>query len=436
MTDSAPSSLPPSPAGKTSPWRRGKKIAVALLKIAIVGGAFAYLLRNGQLDFSKIQSQFAHPGWVFAGVAGAFLPMVSSFYRQLLLLRALGIACYQYRDTLRIGFIGCFFSTFMPGAVGGDVIKAGYFIRDTRETAKSLASVLVDRVMGLFGLLVVGGAAIALAREQVMNAPNLHQIAVVVFGAIAALVLAAAGGLVALLRGRGAALKFLALTALLIGAGGWWIWRGAGYEWQIIRAPEEELTAALAGILLRCRFILAAAIAALVVALLAVATVPSCQPGRRLSNFIHSRVPGGAALMRFVEALLIFRNDLAALGYALLLSVGQQTVNICSIYFISRAIVLPAAPGVFDIFFAAPLASIANTLPVPGGGLGVGEAVFAGVLSLCQDGAGNAIVGGATIFLAWRIWTVLLSFMGGLPYYLRGKKEIAGVAGRELRVEG
>ncbi|GHS94791.1 hypothetical protein FACS1894139_17980 [Planctomycetales bacterium] len=432
MTDISPES-PTLPAVKTSPWRRGKKIVVALLKIAIVGGAFAYLLRNGQLDFGKIQSQFAHPGWVFAGIVGAFLPMVSSFYRQLLLLRALGIACYQYRDTLRIGFIGCFFSTFMPGAVGGDVIKAGYFIRDTRETAKSLASVLVDRVMGLFGLLVVGGAAIALAREQVMNAPDLHQIAVVVFGVIAALVLAAAGGLLALLRGRGAALKFLALTALLIGVGGWWIWRGAGYEWQIIRTSAAE-TAALAGILLRCRFILAAAIA-LIAALLAVAIVPSCQPGRRLSNFIHSRVPGGAALMRFVEALLIFRNDLAALGYALLLSVGQQTVNICSIYFISRAIVLPAAPGVFDIFFAAPLASIANTLPVPGGGLGVGEAVFAGVLSLCQDGAGNAIVGGATIFLAWRLWTVLLSFTGGLPYYLRGKKEIADVAGSELKVK-
>ncbi|GHV21927.1 hypothetical protein AGMMS49959_11860 [Planctomycetales bacterium] len=432
MTDISPES-PALPAVKTSPWRRGKKIVVALLKIAIVGGAFAYLLRNGQLDFGKIQSQFAHPGWVFAGIVGAFLPMVSSFYRQLLLLRALGIACYQYRDTLRIGFIGCFFSTFMPGAVGGDVIKAGYFIRDTRETAKSLASVLVDRVMGLFGLLVVGGAAIALAREQVMNAPDLHQIAVVVFGVIAALVLAAAGGLLALLRGRGAALKFLALTALLIGVGGWWIWRGAGYEWQIIRTSAVE-TAALAGILLRCRFILAAAIA-LIAALLAVAIVPSCQPGRRLSNFIHSRVPGGAALMRFVEALLIFRNDLAALGYALLLSVGQQTVNICSIYFISRAIVLPAVPGVFDIFFAAPLASIANTLPVPGGGLGVGEAVFAGVLSLCQDGAGNAIVGGATIFLAWRLWTVLLSFTGGLPYYLRGKKEIADVAGSELKVK-
>jgi len=48
-----------------------------------------------------------------------------------------------------------FFSTFLPGAVGGDLVRSGYIIRAARGRASTgLLSLLMDRVLGLAGLLV------------------------------------------------------------------------------------------------------------------------------------------------------------------------------------------------------------------------------------------------------------------------------------------
>ena len=56
-----------------------KKILWNLAKIAVVGGAFAYLYHKGQLRFDGMRATFSHPGLLALGSLGAFLPMVISF---------------------------------------------------------------------------------------------------------------------------------------------------------------------------------------------------------------------------------------------------------------------------------------------------------------------------------------------------------------------
>jgi len=52
--------------------------------------------------------------------------------------------------------IGSFFNHFMPGAVGGDAVKAYYLYKETGRGGSSLGSVFLDRYVGYVALLSIG----------------------------------------------------------------------------------------------------------------------------------------------------------------------------------------------------------------------------------------------------------------------------------------
>ncbi len=58
----------------------------------------------------------------------------------------------RFGETLKIYFISLFFNNLLPTTVGGDVMRVAYTMRDRR--ADSLATVLVDRILGFVGLFI------------------------------------------------------------------------------------------------------------------------------------------------------------------------------------------------------------------------------------------------------------------------------------------
>lgn len=52
-------------------------------------------------------------------------------------------------------FIGYFFNNFLPTSVGGDIVKAMCAARLTGQTVKSVTSVLLDRMFGLFTFILI-----------------------------------------------------------------------------------------------------------------------------------------------------------------------------------------------------------------------------------------------------------------------------------------
>jgi uncharacterized membrane protein YbhN (UPF0104 family) len=80
---------------------------------------------------------------------------VVSFLRWMILVRALGIPL-SYAESIRLGFLGYLFNLVSAGSVGGDLFKALAVSRN-RESKRPelLASVLMDRVVGLVGLIIV-----------------------------------------------------------------------------------------------------------------------------------------------------------------------------------------------------------------------------------------------------------------------------------------
>lgn len=74
-----------------------------------------------------------------------------TFMRWLVLVRAQGLS-FAPSNALRLGMVGFYFNTFLPGSVGGDIIKAACIAREQSRRTVAVATVLIDRGVGLCGL--------------------------------------------------------------------------------------------------------------------------------------------------------------------------------------------------------------------------------------------------------------------------------------------
>ena len=79
-------------------------------------------------------------------------------WRQLMLVQDMNL---PYGRCLTLTFVGQFYSTFLPGTTSGDIVKIIYTGRITGQKTKSAVTVILDRVIGLIGLMMVAGVAAA-----------------------------------------------------------------------------------------------------------------------------------------------------------------------------------------------------------------------------------------------------------------------------------
>ena len=139
-----------------------RRVLTLLLK-AVVSAGLLYLLL-GRTDLARLWSHArgASPAWLAAGLALYFVMLLLSVWRWRILLNAQHIAVPSGR-LLNSYLVATFFNNFLPSNIGGDVVR----IRDTARQAgsKTLATtiVLMDRLLGLLGLLTIAalGASVA-----------------------------------------------------------------------------------------------------------------------------------------------------------------------------------------------------------------------------------------------------------------------------------
>ena len=82
--------------------------------------------------------------WLPLAAAGLLLGTAAllTFYRWWMLVRALGLE-FALGNAFRLGLVGFFFNTLLPGGVGGDIVKAVGIARE--QTRRALA--IVDRLV-------------------------------------------------------------------------------------------------------------------------------------------------------------------------------------------------------------------------------------------------------------------------------------------------
>lgn len=125
---------------------------IARIMVAVV--AIAWVL-HGQ-DWAELGRVLRRLSpWYFGlSLATYIIGQVVIALRWWLLLRAQSIHI-TIRTAVRLYFLGLYFNNLMPGSVGGDLLKAWYITKHTDKRLAGVLSVVVDRVIGLAGLVLM-----------------------------------------------------------------------------------------------------------------------------------------------------------------------------------------------------------------------------------------------------------------------------------------
>jgi uncharacterized protein (TIRG00374 family) len=109
--------------------------------------------------------------WPLCAAAGLVLAdRALMAYRWLLLLRPFSSADGpRFPAVMRIFFVSTFVGTFLPASVGGDAVRAYALAREGVSGASALASVLMDRVLGVLSVLLMAVLGLFLMRRLASN---------------------------------------------------------------------------------------------------------------------------------------------------------------------------------------------------------------------------------------------------------------------------
>ncbi len=158
--------------GTTEQQSRLLRIAKASIKPAIALLMLALLLRSGLLKLDEIKTSLTNSKILIAGVVLLSLQtLFFSFRWKYFVNQVVEFSLFQaVRQTL----IGYFFNFFIPGGVGGDVIKALDLskIKGTKKST-SFSLIFLDRILGLYAMIFF--SMIFLLLEHASSDFNLQQ---------------------------------------------------------------------------------------------------------------------------------------------------------------------------------------------------------------------------------------------------------------------
>jgi uncharacterized protein (TIRG00374 family) len=149
-----------------------KRIALTalqvLITVAIVWWVFHDPTKRAEIATTLAS---ANTKWLVLGLAGYGAVEVVATLRWQILLRVQGLHL-SYIRLLGLTMIGVFFNFFIPGGTGGDALKMFYLVKETPgRKSTAILSVLVDRLIGLFALIVFSGVMIGWKWQWLRSAP-------------------------------------------------------------------------------------------------------------------------------------------------------------------------------------------------------------------------------------------------------------------------
>lgn len=176
------------------------KIAVFILKIA-VSAVLLYFLVSKVGGKAIVDNILRLDPFLFAAACGLYLfaTYLSSVRWRLLIPTPVPIG-----KLFSMYLIGGFFNTYMPGTIGGDAVKAyylkntlkkidgssGVFLPEGREFTIAIASVFMDRYVGVLALLLVNIAVFPIGYSQIKGLPVSESLIWIMLGVSAVSLLA------------------------------------------------------------------------------------------------------------------------------------------------------------------------------------------------------------------------------------------------------
>jgi uncharacterized protein (TIRG00374 family) len=158
-----------------------------LLKVGLSAAIIGYLVYDATQSkahgnvFTDLRNQPKQWDLLLAAWGANTFATMLTFIRWWFLIRALDIPC-RFRDAIRFSFWGYLFNLAPLGIVGGDLVKSVMLDHEHHGyRAKAVASVVVDRVIGLYWLFVVASVAIVATGFWELPVPDLQRISIAMF---------------------------------------------------------------------------------------------------------------------------------------------------------------------------------------------------------------------------------------------------------------
>jgi uncharacterized protein (TIRG00374 family) len=152
--------------------KKSKAILWHVLRLAVMAALVAYVVSQAEWNdtvrpdgtpvqgLKTIAARLAQEWWWVAAALGIMMlqsPIGAVRWRLLLGVQGIHIT---FLESLRLTYIGWFFNNWMPGGMGGDLVKAWYIARRTHQKAEAVTVVFLDRLIGMVSLAVLGAAAV------------------------------------------------------------------------------------------------------------------------------------------------------------------------------------------------------------------------------------------------------------------------------------
>lgn len=150
------------PVPDSPPSSSARTLIITALKAAVSIGLLWLLFSRVDVARLWTVARTASASWLLGALALYFAMILTSTWRWGLLLKAQGLV-FSFKKLASSFLVATFFNNFLPSNIGGDVIR----IADTAPAAgsKTLATtvVLLDRGIGLLGLVLMAavGATVA-----------------------------------------------------------------------------------------------------------------------------------------------------------------------------------------------------------------------------------------------------------------------------------
>ena len=137
---------------------------ITALKFIFAISIIVWMIYNGKLDFSILTSSLQYKMAWAIGFFIMILNILLTTIRWKILLEIKSSTTLRLSTMIRLTWIGVFFSSVLPGIVTGDVVKLVYAKDLDKNLSKTylLTSALMDRIIGLIGLLLLIGLSSAI----------------------------------------------------------------------------------------------------------------------------------------------------------------------------------------------------------------------------------------------------------------------------------
>src|ERR1700741_5465427 len=132
-----------------------RHMAFAALRLAAGVAILVYLAKSGIITFGALTKLIVAWPITLAAIAVFLAVILLLALRTSWLFRPLGMRLTVWRS-MQLTLLSIFFSTFLPGAGGGDIAKLYYATKENEGRRTEVATFLIfDRVIGFFAMLIL-----------------------------------------------------------------------------------------------------------------------------------------------------------------------------------------------------------------------------------------------------------------------------------------